>query len=62
MTQCLNYWDEMIKLLELILYREHNRIEIEKHLMFKRITIIEGSSTDKRIIESIRQIAEEKMY
>src|SRR3989304_2272306 len=31
--------------------RKHNRIEIENHPMFKRITMIEGSSIDLNIIE-----------
>ena len=31
--------------------RKHNRIEIEKHPMFKRIKMIEGSSIDKKIVK-----------
>jgi cephalosporin hydroxylase len=40
--------------------RKHNRDEIEKHPMFKRITMIEGSSTEKEIVEDVRRIAEGK--
>jgi|ERR1051326_99534 cephalosporin hydroxylase len=35
--------------------RKHNREKIEEHPMFKRITMIEGSSTDPRIVEQIRE-------
>ncbi|MES1226882.1 MAG: CmcI family methyltransferase, partial [Bacteroidota bacterium] len=34
--------------------REHNRAEIEKHPMFKRIQMIQGSAIDEGIIEQIR--------
>lgn len=37
--------------------RPHNRVEIEKHPMFKRITMIEGSSTDPEIVVKVRSIA-----
>ena len=37
--------------------RDHNRIEIEKHPMFKRITMIEGSSTDERVVNKVREFA-----
>ncbi len=40
--------------------REHNRIEIEKHPMFKRITMIEGSSIDNTIVEKVKVFAAEK--
>lgn len=40
--------------------REHNRKEIEKHPMFKRITMIEGSSIDATIIEKVKQLAKGK--
>ncbi|MCJ7698422.1 MAG: cephalosporin hydroxylase family protein [Thermoplasmata archaeon] len=40
--------------------REHNRREIEKHPMFKRITMIEGSSVDERVIETVRNYAQGK--
>jgi len=33
--------------------RAHNRVEIEKHPMFKRIKMIEGSSIDKEIISQV---------
>ncbi len=35
--------------------RQHNREEIEKHPMSKRITMIEGSSTDPEIVNSIKE-------
>lgn len=37
--------------------REHNRKEIEKHGMFKRIKMIEGSSVDKKIFGKVENIA-----
>lgn len=40
--------------------REHNRIEIEKHPMFKRITMIQGSSIDDEIAERVYQFARDK--
>ena len=40
--------------------RQHNRIEIEKHPMFKRIKMIEGSSIDDNIANHIKQIAKDK--
>jgi len=40
--------------------REHNRIEIESHFLSPRILMLEGSSTDGKIIEAVRQIAEKK--
>ncbi len=40
--------------------REHNRIEIEKHKMFKRITMIQGSSIDKDIAEQVYEFAKDK--
>ncbi len=33
--------------------REHNRVEIEKHPLFKRINMIQGSSIDDTIVESV---------
>ena len=33
--------------------REHNRAEIEKHPMYKRIDMIEGSSIDEKIAEQV---------
>ena len=40
--------------------REHNRKEIEAHPMFKRITLIQGSSIDESIVEAVSKIAEAK--
>jgi len=40
--------------------REHNRLEIEKNPMFKRIKMIEGSSIDESIVEQVKKIAASK--
>jgi cephalosporin hydroxylase len=40
--------------------RKHNRDLIEQHPMFKRIKLIEGSSTSNHIIEQLSQIVSEK--
>lgn len=40
--------------------REHNRVEIEKHPMYKRVQMIEGSSIDANIVEQIKTIAKDK--
>jgi cephalosporin hydroxylase len=40
--------------------RQHNRLEIEKHPMFKRITMIEGSSIDEDIAKQVYQFAKNK--
>jgi cephalosporin hydroxylase len=40
--------------------RSHNRVEIEKHPMFKRISMIEGSSIDKKIAEEVYDFAKGK--
>jgi cephalosporin hydroxylase len=40
--------------------REHNRIEIEKHAMFKRITMIQGSSIDPVVVEKVKGFAKDK--
>ncbi len=40
--------------------REHNRVEIEKHPMYKRITMIEGSSIDNLIAEQVYDFAKGK--
>ena len=40
--------------------REHNRREIEKHPMFKRILMIEGSSVDKNVVEKVCKYAQGK--
>jgi len=37
--------------------RQHNRVEIEKHPMFKRITMIEGSSIDEEIAKQVFDFA-----
>ncbi|WP_371803624.1 cephalosporin hydroxylase family protein [Candidatus Lokiarchaeum ossiferum] len=40
--------------------RKHNRDEIEKHPLFKRIKLIEGSSTSDHVMDQIRKIAQNK--
>jgi cephalosporin hydroxylase len=40
--------------------REHNRIEIEKHPMFKRITLMEGSSVDDETAQKVFDFAKNK--
>ena len=40
--------------------REHNRQEIENHPMLKRITMIEGSSVDKSVVEKVHKYAQGK--
>lgn len=40
--------------------REHNYVEIIKHPMVKRISMIEGSSTDDEIVEVAREFAKGK--
>jgi cephalosporin hydroxylase len=40
--------------------RNHNRIEIEKHPMFKRITMIQGSSVDDQVIHKVYALARGK--
>ena len=40
--------------------REHNRVEIEKHRMYKRITMIEGSSIDEEIVRQVYDFANNK--
>ncbi len=37
--------------------REHNRLEIEKHPMFKRIKTIQGSSTDETVVKQTYEFA-----
>lgn len=37
--------------------RTHNRAEIEKHPMAKRITMIEGGSTDPGVFERVKKLA-----
>lgn len=40
--------------------RQHNRVEIESHSMFKRITMIEGSSIDEKTAQKVYDFAEGK--
>jgi cephalosporin hydroxylase len=40
--------------------REHNRVAIEQHPMFKRITMIEGSSLDKEVVKQVYEFAKRK--
>jgi cephalosporin hydroxylase len=40
--------------------REHNRKAIEEHPMFKRISMIEGSSIDSSVIAQVKNLAEGK--
>ena len=40
--------------------RKHNKIEIEKHPLFHRITMIEGSSIDKDIVKQIHELSKNK--
>ena len=42
--------------------REHNRIKIENHPMFKRITMIEGSSVDEKTAEDVFDFAKGKKH
>lgn len=42
--------------------REHNRIEIEKHPLFKRISMIQGSSIDEDIARQIYEFAKDKVH
>jgi len=38
--------------------RQHNRVEIEKHPMAKRISMIQGSSIDEAVAEKVHSFAE----
>lgn len=40
--------------------REHNRVEIEKHPMFERITMIQGSSIDESVVQQVNKFAKDK--
>ena len=40
--------------------REHNRIQIEKHKLYKRIILIQGSSVDKTVVKKVYDLAEGK--
>jgi len=39
--------------------RKHNKKAIEEHPMYKRITMIEGSSTTKKVIEKVKKYAKD---
>lgn len=40
--------------------REHNRVSIENHQMYKRITMIEGSSVDEDVARHVHELAKYK--
>ena len=40
--------------------RQHNRIEIENHPVFHRVTLLEGSSTDESIVRQVEKLAQGK--
>jgi len=40
--------------------RAHNRKVIENHPMYKRITMIEGSSTDLNVVNQVKQLTEKR--
>lgn len=40
--------------------REHNRVEIESHPMYKRITMLQGSSIDPEIVQKVYAFARGK--
>ena len=40
--------------------RAHNRVEIERHPLYKRITLLEGSSIDSWIAEQVAAIAQQR--
>jgi len=40
--------------------REHNRVEIEKHPLFKLVKMIEGSSIDEDVVKQVRNFAQGK--
>ena len=40
--------------------RSHNKVEIKKHRMFKRITMIEGSSVDPEVVARVRDLTRGK--
>ncbi|HEC98960.1 MAG TPA: cephalosporin hydroxylase [Proteobacteria bacterium] len=37
--------------------RQHNRVEIEKHRLYHRITMIEGSSVSPSVVDQVKSIA-----
>jgi cephalosporin hydroxylase len=61
----LMFWSSMLELIGGdrkvvgidIEIRAHNRSEIEKHPLFKRIELIEGDSTSDETLERVREIA-----
>lgn len=40
--------------------RQHNRLEIEKHPMFKRIKMLQGSSIDETLVQQVKELAKGK--
>src|SRR5687767_12553368 len=40
--------------------REHNRVEIEKHPLARRISLLEGSSIDEAVFVKVREFAQGK--
>jgi cephalosporin hydroxylase len=40
--------------------REHNKLEIKKHPLYKRITMIEGSSTDSEIFNQVCKLSKQR--
>jgi cephalosporin hydroxylase len=40
--------------------RPHNRIEIEKHRMFKRITMLQGSSVDEELVTRVYEFTKSR--
>ncbi len=40
--------------------REHNKIEIENHPMFKRIKMIQGSSVSQETVDKVAEVAKDK--
>ena len=40
--------------------RAHNRTEIERHPMSKRITLLQGSSTDSAVVAQVRNLAQNR--
>jgi cephalosporin hydroxylase len=40
--------------------REHNRVEIEKHPLSRRITMLQGSAVDEKIAEAVRLFARDR--
>jgi cephalosporin hydroxylase len=40
--------------------RKHNRIEIEKHSMYDKIKLLEGSSTDEVIVQKVQDLVKDR--